>query len=114
MRISDWSSDVCSSDLPIGGGRHQCEIWQRAGPEDLLPPVRSFCLVRIADHVGHRRRGPLSAGWPDARDRQSGVKGKSVAVRVDHGGCRLITKKKLSNSGVYSQCTVELTDDLIK
>src|SRR3546814_12914726 len=22
MRISDWSSDVCSSDLPIGGGEY--------------------------------------------------------------------------------------------
>src|SRR3546814_5826634 len=22
MRISDWSSDVCSSDLPIGEGEH--------------------------------------------------------------------------------------------
>src|SRR3546814_3345128 len=25
MRISDWSSDVCSSDLLYPGGQHQCE-----------------------------------------------------------------------------------------
>src|SRR3546814_8195188 len=58
-------------------GRHQCEIWQRAGPEDLLPPVRSFCLVRIADHVGHRRRGPLRAGWPDPRSERGKMIGRS-------------------------------------
>src|SRR3546814_15881116 len=29
MRISDWSSDVCSSDLPAAQGRH-CPLRERA------------------------------------------------------------------------------------
>src|SRR3546814_13304529 len=32
------------------------------------------------------------------QDRKSGEKGKRVAVRVDHGGCRRINKKKNNNS----------------
>src|SRR3546814_6643177 len=38
MRISDWSSDVCSSDLPTGQTRHS------GGPE-------SFGTVRPERHV---------------------------------------------------------------
>src|SRR3546814_15392191 len=32
MRISDWSSDVCSSDLPA-----PCHSWGRDHPFDLVP-----------------------------------------------------------------------------
>src|SRR3546814_14361213 len=68
MRISDWSSDVCSSDLATPG------------------PVSSL----------HRRRchRPASDGQrADAcADRKSVVKGKSVSVRVDLGGRRIIKK----------------------
>src|SRR3546814_16448449 len=28
MRISDWSSDVCSSDLNLGGGNHAIVVYQ--------------------------------------------------------------------------------------
>ncbi|EIZ79380.1 hypothetical protein WSK_2039 [Novosphingobium sp. Rr 2-17] len=63
---------------PIGGSRHQCKIWRRTGPEDLLPPVRSFCLVRIADHVGDRRRGSLCSRRPHAR------RGRAAPSRTLH------------------------------
>src|SRR3546814_15412986 len=38
--------------------------------------------------------GFLSQLWPLATDRKSVVKGKSVSVRVDLGGRRIIKKKK--------------------
>src|SRR3546814_13463236 len=106
MRISDWSSDVCSSDLRIlpqsqawvggrrqtgfmdrcptdgdarqdGFGRHGTETTQRAIYD---PPERQI-VSRI-----HRE---LQVG-----DRKSGVEGKSVSVRVALGGRRSIKKKK--------------------
>src|SRR3546814_19524515 len=108
MRISDWSSDVCSSDLlrpkaPLKGRN----IW-RNGP-------RSGCL-QAASHFSRRgdraaclhdrfpsgrrlREQPASARptlkrRPSDLDRKSVVSGKSVSVRVDPGGRRLIKKKQ--------------------
>src|SRR3546814_10937129 len=74
MRISDWSSDVCSSDLgraarPTAPGR------ARGRPG------------RRARRAGRRRPRACRA------DRKSVVKGKSVSVRVDLGGRRIIKKK---------------------
>src|SRR3546814_18361847 len=51
MRISDWSSDVCSSDLPVAreltrdAARARCPI-QRPAQGDLL---RLFIPVRVAE-----------------------------------------------------------------
>src|SRR3546814_13971911 len=73
MRISDWSSDVCSSDLER----------PRAWPLDAL-----FDDRRPADRLGIRR-------WQ--LDRKSVVQGKSVSVRVDLGGRRII-KKNTTNA----------------
>src|SRR3546814_10868332 len=90
MRISDWSSDVCSSDLPtFRQQREQGEDHRRlagaAGDQ-----------VADADHR-HRRlpgpgeRAPRHAGELPA-DRKSVVVGKRVSVRIDLGGRRIITK----------------------
>src|SRR3546814_16249088 len=38
MRISDWSSDVCSSDL--GTGTSHDDAWRRSGRPDDRQPVR--------------------------------------------------------------------------
>src|SRR3546814_17177951 len=107
MRISDWSSDVCSSDLEhlaveedavallpardhLGGQRVEVDALRRAvgRPVDL----------RI---VGAHRRleeGGAAAVERDVRvarrgDRKSVVAGKSVSVRVDIGGSRILKKK---------------------
>src|SRR3546814_14729041 len=55
MRISDWSSDVCSSDLRPGSGRalmafHQTPfdhigVW--SPPMRLIPFLQGTCLVLI-------------------------------------------------------------------
>src|SRR3546814_2909622 len=79
MRISDWSSDVCSSDLVAGGDRR--------------------------DHgavLGVRLAGALTGGEGGGSEQQQGRGerseerrvGKSVSVRVDLGGRRIIKKKK--------------------
>src|SRR3546814_20633252 len=86
MRISDWSSDVCSSDLPT------VTQW-------VLPPTDGRPEFRPADFVESRdtlyslsMEGKGSAG-PLVADRKSVVEGKSVSVRVDLGGRRIIKQK---------------------
>src|SRR3546814_15988283 len=107
MRISDWSSDVCSSDLggcperpdhvqQLLGLLCQCEIrrWR-------YPALRLHgCERRNEQHDLHPRiQGIFEQAQEieesrSRRDRKSVVEGKSVSVRVDHGGRRLIKKKK--------------------
>src|SRR3546814_20292737 len=89
MRISDWSSDVCSSDL-----------LQRAGDrEDLLVEHGDF-LDRHSLALQPAQEGFGDCHQVDAaaqqllQDRKSVVEGKSVSVRVDLGGRRIIKKKK--------------------
>src|SRR3546814_18640282 len=97
MLISDWSSDVCSSDLsvtfvtfrrvgtrtairraPIEPGREQAN--RRARSRVLRRVYRDAIIVRLLT------------------DRKSVVLGKSVSVRVDAGGRRIITKKTTRES----------------
>src|SRR3546814_19221216 len=99
MRSSDWSSDVCSSDLGI------C-AYSRP-PAASAPPLpgagqglRPYCLRvyrRETPFRVHRRtdRTSLESGglFAHIADRKSVVEGKSVSVRLDIGGCRLIKKK---------------------
>src|SRR3546814_13129850 len=110
MRISDWSSDVCSSDLQL------FQLGARAG----LHPGGDFLAAQFEKEVGApvgcagSKPGAHSVhpGWfavqrsdwlsiqalqlpfARSRDRKSVVEGKSVSVRVDLGGRRLIKKKK--------------------
>src|SRR3546814_19333886 len=80
MRISDWSSDVCSSDL-------------RPLSDDELDDLLSELQKRQK-----RARAESQFGTADeaviAADRKSVVEGKSVSVRVDLGGRRILKKKK--------------------
>src|SRR3546814_12390229 len=92
MRISDWSSDVCSSDLPARGMVPDTTIkrYHNCPPHDarrLPPPVR--CLLYPPARPGHAARGDL-----DDSDRKSVVSGKSVSVRVDLGGRRCLKTKR--------------------
>src|SRR3546814_3144306 len=78
MRISDWSSDVCSSDL----------FSSSLNSNETVPSCRRRPLLNVT----WRRLLKLSAIC--SRDRKSVVSGKSVSVRVDLGGRRIIKKKK--------------------
>src|SRR3546814_21188950 len=110
MRISDWSSDVCSSDLGsrhrrqrgrgrIGGARAD-EGFGRRFERDV--ETQPFAVERIA----RIRQGARRDARPDRRifgieidrgDRKSIVEGKRVEVRVALGGSRLPKKKKKKN-----------------
>src|SRR3546814_4226661 len=86
MRISDWSSDVCSSDLALHKQQHGV-VGDQLGD------------AVVSGGVGHcrspGRRAIAPAKYlPPMQDRKSGVEGKSVLVRVDLGGRRIIKKKK--------------------
>src|SRR3546814_13374190 len=97
MRISDWSSDVCSSDLGDqdmqrfsafslfrhGLGHHQGwkPQWRQASPKPAYDAI-------VVGGGGHG----LGAAYYLA-DRKSVVEGQSVSVRVDLGGGRNIKKK---------------------
>src|SRR3546814_13180483 len=98
MRISDWSSDVCSSDLRVQ--RHEVlgaggDVGDVGIPVvvDVGEPIAVGARpvpLHLTSVAVRRRRGRLGR-W---RDRKSVVSGKSVSVRVDLGGRRIIKKKK--------------------
>src|SRR3546814_8095544 len=84
MRISDWSSDVCSSDLlgkpgalrPIVGGGHEIGRYVKAKREAAVPhccgdlPRRPASAAADVDH-------PLAGGI-------AGLGKKRLADRLDH------------------------------
>src|SRR3546814_18192833 len=92
MRISDWSSDVCSSDLRIVLHR-RVRGDPRQGPDgfECRDPVgRGRQLRPISRPV---LRHGVSMGTATI-DRKSVVSGTSVSVRVDLGGRRIIKNKR--------------------
>src|SRR3546814_15854488 len=118
MRISDWSSDVCSSDLELievgllqrrNLDRHDiaAEVFgdQLVLQQFLLHAIRIGAgLIDFVDGDDDRHLSGLGVidrldrllldavvGGP--QDRKSVVYGKSVSVSVDRG-CRRINKKK--------------------
>src|SRR3546814_15272381 len=112
MRISDWSSDVCSSDLnklvqpgavsvdgtPIDLRKVNTPSYVQAGREDHIAPPES--VWKVTEHFAGPLRFVLAGSGhiagvvnPPAADRKSVVSGKSVSVRVDLGGRRIIKKK---------------------
>src|SRR3546814_19886719 len=141
MRISDWSSDVCSSDLDV-------LIWAasqllaaddrglpisrffRFTPYQLLTSIgrgtgaRNYHLLKGAltrlqstvvrttiRHGEHWRRQQFSwiNEWEELvtrTDRKSVVYGKSVSVRVDLGGRRIIKKKTKKTNTKPTQITI--------
>src|SRR3546814_20228655 len=90
MLISDWSSDVCSSDLLV----HRniglpADVWSRHDRDHHL-------RARTWPHpAGDARPAEgRGSGGGHRKDRKSVVSGKSVSVRVDCGGRHIIKQKK--------------------
>src|SRR3546814_18343599 len=110
MRISDWSSDVCSSDLSRGienpdgarlrlfrlgegatGAAEQGRgIIARCRGGDADPAAKGDDMITRHERSGER----LDQFSGQKSDRKSVGEGKSVSVRVDLGGRRLSKKKK--------------------
>src|SRR3546814_13482064 len=121
MRISDWSSDVCSSDLsiqcttgfmPAEEGRSQANLDRPTQDPPISFRYGSWSLLRRCVAWPHTetpyRTGTLRCSsnirWSDSsprngpamhcpQDRKSVVWEKKVSVRVDLGGGRNIKKK---------------------
>src|SRR3546814_13305972 len=110
MRISDWSSDVCSSDLGVDQAEMKVDavahrIDRRLGREAGLPAAnaRDFAhdlangdgAVGGGDRIGGGASDPelVGAEFGEHADRKRDGEGKSVAVRVDLGGCRSLKNK---------------------
>src|SRR3546814_4011410 len=78
MRISDWSSDVCSSDLNPDGrlwvdrlGEGLADTGERLSPADGVRIIRL-----VAHHVGfdvHARNPRVSAELPETGERFEGL-----------------------------------------
>src|SRR3546814_16534326 len=95
MRISDWSSDVCSSDLIEYPAPLAAEDIRRLGfaqPPEAYDPFR---LALVLDVV---LDWDAEANETSDKARKSVVKGKSVSVRVDLGGRRRIKKKNYNQT----------------
>src|SRR3546814_9198498 len=102
MRISDWSSDVCSSDLLAVTTRKRADLRPRTGllRHPLISDstagfavahtdrsarrsveqrvVRTQVQCRVVEHEMHRNRPELAACFFAERDRKSVGEGKSV------------------------------------
>src|SRR3546814_20152411 len=108
MRMSDWSSDVCSSDLDARGHVLAAVVAcpldhrDRAGVPDGEP------VAGLAGGEELSARGAVEHRVPDnevlmghvgvcrapERDRTSVVECKGVSVRVDLGGRRILKTKQ--------------------
>src|SRR3546814_18070299 len=117
MRISDWSSDVCSSDLFDLDRQLPTQV--QVGVEHEIPNLakrRARAGIEVSDiRLAEARLGVVGRDVEDdagrawtalaygqkrlalvsAPDRPRGVKGKSVSVRVDIGGRRSLKKENV-------------------
>src|SRR3546814_19307557 len=107
MRISDWSSDVCSSDLyrvvddkdfcdQPAKGSEPCHQFHR-GEGNVVDAFRWDPEHQAQQQLVH---DSPALRWCDfvsgGLDRKSVAWGTSVSGRVDLGGRRIMTKKKIT------------------
>src|SRR3546814_15747354 len=114
MRISDWSSDVCSSDLSsattsaVGGGHERagtggegraghrtrgCGTRRRAAQSRRVP-ARGRNAIHHAPLTAHAREHRWYGGYGDhGGERVRDVVGQKASRREDTGGGGSITKK---------------------
>src|SRR3546814_20871843 len=107
MRIGDWSSDVCASDL----GNLFPELTERerevldlvARGQDNPTIARTLVLTNktvrnyvygVSTKPGAADRSALIVTAREARDRKSVVEGTTGSEREDHGGRRYLNQKK--------------------
>src|SRR3546814_20413070 len=113
MRISDWSSDVCSSDLKrrcpdqillfikarldLDHGRDRLARLRRIDQRTNDGRLLASAVERLLDrhHVRVRRRLPQEGEDDVEAARKSVGSGKSVSVRVALGGRRSIKKNTI-------------------
>src|SRR3546814_11649313 len=91
MRISDWSSDVCSSDLP----------WAIPSIFPIIGKIRPFADAAIVGTISRKLastetndQSATGPPWPDILRSEERRVGKECVSRVDLGGRRIIKQKK--------------------
>src|SRR3546814_17579730 len=107
MRISDWSSDVCSSDLKTG------RVSGITLPDGLLqaqqlpqPVFTPSTKAAVGDHDENIDFDTMVRGiGAELRSEERRV-GKECVVRVDLGGRRLIKKQKQINIFTHKQLAI--------
>src|SRR3546814_20640064 len=107
LRISDWSSDVCSSDLSgVSGTGRSFTAAVRSSTARKVSRLRAWAGVSpmasrtcSAGLVTFCSVGRLPDALAAVSDRKSVGVGKRVSVRVDLGGRRIIKNK---NSSLYA------------
>src|SRR3546814_19058717 len=102
MRISDWSSDVCSSDLLADrAARDRPRRPQRrdrpAIPGGCESPAEADERRRRVDQPGRLLENEIAASF-ELLDRKRVVWVQSVSVRVDLGGRRIINKNNKNST----------------
>src|SRR3546814_18314799 len=112
MRISDWSSDVCSSDLfcvgwrvlrqPDAAAQSRTAVvvehhWYHFGFFRVEAAVRAGD-IRITVRIARALQRPGGA-HRYKRDRKGGVQGKRVSVRGDLGGHSICKKNNYTIIG---------------
>src|SRR3546814_15300735 len=111
MRISDWSSDVCSSDL------HDRQRVVDLGERAEVVVERRHASPHVRGDASHRQRlvtVPVHQCERGFEDRKSVVSGKSVSVRVDLGGRRIIKKKKTNKKKIAGKLRTPQTKIQVK
>src|SRR3546814_11402109 len=105
MRISDWSSDVCSSDLKTAPAR-PAQRSQSPVPSEAVPKASwrmgtwTTATCNRSDSATAAQSSGLVKRWRKALarseravDRKSGVEGKGMSVSVELRGRRMLQKK---------------------
>src|SRR3546814_11323193 len=90
MRISDWSSDVCSSDL-----RRRPRIADGRPVTPSHPHAQAAPARQGRSPAATARSGPpvtCRNYFTSRQDRKSDVEGKSASVRVELGGRGIVRK----------------------
>src|SRR3546814_20583029 len=119
MRISDWSSDVCSSDL-LHGSQPDVFVVCHDPARKVILGMESFALpsveevIELTIRLGSRTNPAIRCGGISLNTaslgsgeaeallaRKSVGAGKRVSVRVDIGGRRIIKKKSTARLNIH-------------
>src|SRR3546814_10954371 len=97
MRISDWSSDVCSSDLITMRNIVNHPIFVRLSVRNRAPRdagVATVRRVRFDDINVSGATGRYCCGGVRGEDPEDRLEGKRLVIRVESRGRRLSKKTK--------------------
>src|SRR3546814_5844508 len=112
MRISDWSSDVCSSDLAAileaAAGRGHHRVLHRARQKMQCPAPGIALVVDVALHDGEHRARAVGLDLRDFAEQRRNVGVTGVGQITAHLGFRMTTTRQLADDLRSEEHTSEL------